>query len=623
MFKFLTIMKRLLILAIVVVIGTLIMMFLSGQIRSQQASLSEIETVLENIEVSILQERRNEKDFFSRKKAMYITKFDEQMQILDADILRLNTLLEEQNIDTSVLKVLKANIAAYKQEFHHIAKQLENIGLDSKSGHRGALRMAVHSAEKAVRDLHEYRVLSDILMLRRNEKDFLMRLDEKYLVKHANNYKKLSSSVNMLEDSPQKESIKKTVKDYIERFQALAEGYKALGLNEKSGMQGELRVAVHKTSDSLEIMLKEARKQLKEGLASSVYMYYTIVAILMILMGLIIALIIVSITKPIARLSKEIEDNKNDLTMRYEYGVEDELKVIVNAINTFSEKLNKTVHESKVTSLENVAVANELSSTSMSIGARVEESSAIVQETTDKAMLIQTEMDSTLSENNLAYEEMKETSETISEVANEFNSLINSIRQSAEVENELADKLNELSSDAEQVKDILTIIGDIADQTNLLALNAAIEAARAGEHGRGFAVVADEVRKLAERTQKSLTEIQASVNVIVQNIMEASQQISTNSAQFEKLVESSSIVDEKVTQSTENMEHALSRVSTAADYTKNTGKHVKDIMVKIQDVNDISSGNSRSVEEIARATENLSKLTEGLNSQLEFFKTSN
>ena len=204
---------------------------------------------------------------------------------------------------------------------------------------------------------------------------------------------------------------------------------------------------------------------------------------------------------------------------------------------------------------------------------------------------------------------------------NEVITLRNEVESASQAETALAHKLEQMSHDAEQVKQILTVISDIADQTNLLALNAAIEAARAGEHGRGFAVVADEVRKLAERTQTSLTEINATINVIVQSILDSSEQMGRNAKNIQRLSDVSNGVETTILGTTQVMQESVSAVTTSAENSRKISQDTDKIVNMVSNINTLTSQNARSVEEIAAAADHLSRLAENLNNKLNQFRS--
>ncbi|MCD8478322.1 MAG: methyl-accepting chemotaxis protein [Sulfurospirillum sp.] len=218
-------------------------------------------------------------------------------------------------------------------------------------------------------------------------------------------------------------------------------------------------------------------------------------------------------------------------------------------------------------------------------------------------------------------EEISQAENRLDYAKNEVISLRNEVESASNEQSILAQKLEQMSHDAEQVKQILTVISDIADQTNLLALNAAIEAARAGEHGRGFAVVADEVRKLAERTQSSLTEINATINVIVQAIVDSSEQMNKNAKNIQRLSTVSSGVEKTIVGTTEVMQTSVQSVTISANNSQKIAQDTDKIVNMVNTINAITSENARSVEEIASAADHLSKLAENLNLKLNQFRS--
>lgn len=186
---------------------------------------------------------------------------------------------------------------------------------------------------------------------------------------------------------------------------------------------------------------------------------------------------------------------------------------------------------------------------------------------------------------------------------------------------DLSSRLEHLDQEVSQVRQVLSVISDIAEQTNLLALNAAIEAARAGEHGRGFAVVADEVRKLAERTPKSLVESNATVAVIVQSVTTSTEMMKKSAEEIQALGLRAETTQSLMLKTVDNMNEAKELALGTAKDAKAGSTKANEVLVRINNIHQLSTTNARSVEEIASAAEHLSKLSNDLSHALSVFKT--
>jgi methyl-accepting chemotaxis protein len=211
--------------------------------------------------------------------------------------------------------------------------------------------------------------------------------------------------------------------------------------------------------------------------------------------------------------------------------------------------------------------------------------------------------------------------EELSKAKNNILEMLNKIHSSATSQKEIAKELNELSLDIEQIRNVLNVIGEIAEQTNLLALNAAIEAARAGENGRGFAIVADEVRRLAERTQNSLVEINHSITTVIDAVKKASENMNKKASEFIEIVNVSHDVEHKINESSNQMEEVYKKMHQLVNESINIAKKIEDMVEKINTIDLTSNENLEAVSQIIKAAEQIYIMAKELNQSLMQFKT--